>query len=51
MSAHLHDVGVAAITFLLGTAAASMLPAAGLAAAIRSRTVAYRASRPGSSAA
>jgi|GraSoiStandDraft_14_1057315.scaffolds.fasta_scaffold4252145_1 hypothetical protein len=51
MNANLHDIAVAMSGFLLATAAASMLPAASLAAALRSRTLAYRASRRGPSAA
>ena len=37
-----HDIAVVLIAFLSVTAAASMLPAAALAAALRSRTAAYR---------
>ncbi len=51
MHVHLHDIAVAMAGFLLATAAASMLPAASLAAALRSRTLAYRATRRGPSAA
>ena len=41
MNAHLNDAAVALLGFLV----ASALPLAGLAAALRSRTVAYRAAR------
>jgi hypothetical protein len=40
-----HDVAVALIGFMGVTAAASMLPLAALASALRSRTAAYRAAR------
>jgi hypothetical protein len=45
MTAHLHDIALAALGFFAATAAASSLPLVRLAAALRSRTIAYRATR------
>jgi len=45
MNAQIHDVAVALLGFLAATAVASSLPLASLAAALRSRTIAYRAAR------
>jgi hypothetical protein len=45
MTAHMHDIALAGLGFFAATAAASSLPLVRLGAALRSRTIAYRANR------
>lgn len=51
MNAYSHDATLALLGFLAATAVASALPLAGLAAALHSRTIAYRAGRPATASA